>query len=174
MGMDLVPVYDDGKQDRKEGIKISPAVQNNLGVKTAIVKKTNLSLIIDNKSHFVESAPVKMEEGKYYATINGRRYDVDVLDERLVATRQAGEVIKDMGAYVILSPMPGLIVDVRVKVGDSVKAGAAVVVMEAMKMQNELVSEVDGIVKAINIKAKDAVDSQQALIEIEKAGEGSE
>jgi biotin carboxyl carrier protein len=125
-----------------------------------------LSLIIHNRSYLVESAPVRFEEGTYYANISGRRYDVEVLDERLVATRQATALVKDLGPYVIASPMPGLIVDIRVAVGDRVSAGSAIVIMEAMKMQNELVSEIDGVVKAINVKPKDAVDSQTPLIEI--------
>jgi biotin carboxyl carrier protein len=128
-----------------------------------------LSLIIDNKSHLVECAPIRFEEGTYYANVDGRRYEVDVLDERLLATRQAAETIQETGPYIIASPMPGLIVDVRVKVGDTVKAGSAIVIMEAMKMRNELIAEVDGIVRAINIQTNDAVDSQTPLIEIERA-----
>jgi len=128
-----------------------------------------LSLIINNKSHLVEVAPVRFEEGKYYANIDGRRYDFEVLDERLLASRQATASVKHTGPYIIASPMPGLIVDVCVKVGDTVSAGSAVVIMEAMKMQNELVCEVDGIVRAINVDANDAVDSQTPLIEIERS-----
>ena len=128
-----------------------------------------LSLLIDNKSHLVECAPIRFEEGTYYANVDGRRYDVDVLDERLMATRQAAEVIQETGPYIMASPMPGLIVDIRVKVGDTVKAGSAIVIMEAMKMQNELVAEVDGVVRAVNVETNDAVDSQTPLIEIERA-----
>ncbi|MFQ5510422.1 MAG: biotin/lipoyl-containing protein [Candidatus Krumholzibacteriia bacterium] len=128
-----------------------------------------LSLIIDNKSHLIESAPLKMDEGLYYAKIGGRRYNVEVLDERLLATRQATAIVLPAGPYVITSPMPGLIVDVRVKVGDTVEAGTAVVVMEAMKMQNELVSEVQGVVTAVNIQTSDTVDSQAPLVEIERS-----
>ena len=64
--------------------------------------------------------------------------------------------------------MPGLIVDVRVSPGDRVTAGSPVVVMEAMKMQNELLCEVDGIVKTVNIKPGDTVESQALLLEIER------
>ena len=128
-----------------------------------------LSLIIDNKSYLVESAPIKVDEGKYYATLSGRRYDVEVLDERLIATRQAGGQAKNDGPYVIRSPMPGLIVDIRVKVGDRVTAGSPVAIMEALTKQNQLVSEVDGVVTAVNVQTKDAVESQIPLIEIERA-----
>jgi biotin carboxyl carrier protein len=127
-----------------------------------------LSLIIDNKSYLIESAPLKIDEGKYYANIAGRRYNLEVLDERLFTTRQAGVLAQDDGPYIVKSPMPGLIVDVRVKAGDRIRAGSALVVMEAMKMQNELVSEVDGVVKAVRIKARDTVESQAPLIEIER------
>jgi biotin carboxyl carrier protein len=127
-----------------------------------------LSLIIDNKSYLIESAPLKVDEGKYYANISGRRYNLEVLDERLIATRQAGSTATEDGPYVIASPMPGLIVDVRVKVGDRVSKGSPVAIMEAMKMQNELVSEIEGTVTSVNVNPKDAVESQAPLIEIER------
>jgi biotin carboxyl carrier protein len=126
------------------------------------------SLIIDNRSYLVESAPVKVDEGRYYVNFAGHHYDVEVLDERLVATRQASAMVEERGPYVIKSPMPGLIVDVRVKVGDTVSAGGTIVIMEAMKMRNELVADIDGTVTAIHIKAKDTVDSQAPLIEIQQ------
>lgn len=127
-----------------------------------------LSLLIDNRSHLVESAPIRVDEGSYYATVNGRRYDLDVLDERLATSRDVAAASAQSGPHVVSSPMPGLIVDVRVAVGDDVTAGAPVIVMEAMKMQNELVSEVDGVVKAVNVTVQDTVDSQVALVEIER------
>lgn len=130
--------------------------------------KDYLSLLIDNKSYLIESAPVKAEDGRYYARVMGRHYDVEVLDELLVAVRDAESTTEDSAGYTIVSPMPGLILDVKVAVGDRVEAGAPVVIMEAMKMQNELASEVSGIVKEIHVKAKDAVDSQAPLVMIEK------
>ena len=130
--------------------------------------KDYLSLIINKQSHLVECAPARFEEGRYYANVDGRRYDVEVLDERLLASREASATVAMTGPYIIASPMPGLIVDVRVQIGDTVTAGSAVVIMEAMKMQNELVSEVDGIVRAVNITENDTVDSQTILIEIER------
>ena len=128
-----------------------------------------LSLIIDNRSHLVECAPVRFEEGRYFASIDGRRYDVDVLDERLLASREASASVAATGPHVVTSPMPGLIVDVRVGIGDRVSAGSPVVIMEAMKMQNELLSEVDGVVTAVNVSVNDAVDSRTPLVEIERS-----
>lgn len=127
------------------------------------------SLIIDNRSYLIESAPVSVDEGTYYARIAGRRFNLEVFDERLVAARQAGARANEEGLFILRSPMPGLIVDVRVRPGDRVTAGTAVVLMEAMKMRNELSCEAGGMVRTVNVKPGDTVESQALLIEIERA-----
>ena len=127
-----------------------------------------LSLLINNKSYLIESAPVKAEDGRYYARVMGRHYDVDVLDELLVAVRDAERGPEDTGEYNVISPMPGLILEVKVNVGDRVEAGDPVVIMEAMKMQNELATEVAGVVKEIRVQTKQTVDSQTPLVLIER------
>ncbi len=127
-----------------------------------------LSLIVDDRSYLVESVPVKAEEGKYTASLYGRRYDLEVLDQRLLAARQVKAPVREDGPAVIKSPMPGLIVDVPVKVGDGVKAGSTVVVLEAMKMQNELISDADGTVSSVHVKPGVTVESQAVLVEIER------
>ncbi|MEN6318822.1 MAG: pyruvate carboxylase subunit B [Syntrophaceae bacterium] len=70
------------------------------------------------------------------------------------------------GAGSIAAPMPGLIVEVTCKVGDKVKAGQQVVILEAMKMQNPLNAPIDGEVKGIFVKAGDSVAVGQVLIDI--------
>jgi biotin carboxyl carrier protein len=130
--------------------------------------KEFLSLLINNKSYLIESAPTRAEEGRYYARVMGRHYDVDVLDELLVAVRDAESITQDTSGYTVSSPMPGLILDIKVAVGDRVEAGSPVVIMEAMKMQNELASEVSGVVKEIHVSPKDTVDSQTPLVLIER------
>jgi biotin carboxyl carrier protein len=127
-----------------------------------------LSLLINNKSYLIESAPLKAEDGRYYARVMGRHYDVDVLDELLVAVRDAEGVDEGDDAYTVVSPMPGLILEVKVGVGDRVEAGDPVVIMEAMKMQNELATEVSGVVKEIRVEPKQTVESQTALVLIER------
>lgn len=66
----------------------------------------------------------------------------------------------------VVSPMPGTVLDVRVKEGDSVSVGQVVVILEAMKMETEIVSEVAGSVAAIRVKKGDAVDTDMVLIEV--------
>ena len=123
-----------------------------------------MSLLIDNKSYLVESAPVRVDTGQYYATVMGRHYDVEVLDELSVAARAAEATTEHSGRHTVLSPMPGLILEVRVEVGDVIEPGASVVRMEAMKMQNELTTPVGGVVKEVLVRAQDTVDSQVPLV----------
>tara|TARA_Y100000052_G_scaffold22253_2_gene22918 strand:+ start:17078 stop:19081 length:2004 start_codon:yes stop_codon:yes gene_type:complete len=67
----------------------------------------------------------------------------------------------------IMSPMPGLVVSVEVEMGQDVKSGEAVCVVEAMKMQNIIRAEADGVVKAINVSAGDSVAADEVMVEFE-------
>lgn len=67
----------------------------------------------------------------------------------------------------IMSPMPGLVVSVDVEVGQEVKSGEAVCVVEAMKMQNIIRAEADGVVKAVNVGAGDSVAADEIMVEFE-------
>jgi biotin carboxyl carrier protein len=127
-----------------------------------------LSMLIDNQSYLIESAPTDAAKGQYFARVMGRHYDLEVLDELLLAVRDAEVEAEHHGAYTVAAPMPGLIVDIKVKEGDHVEAGAPVVIMEAMKMQNELTTQVGGVVKAIHVGERDSVDSQTPLVVIER------
>jgi biotin carboxyl carrier protein len=126
------------------------------------------SLLVDGKSYLVDSAPVRAERGEYYARVLGRHYDVDVLDELQLAARVAEKTQEQTGAHVVRAPMPGLIVHVHVAAGAEVKAGEPVVIMEAMKMRNELTADVAGVVKNVAVTVGDKVDSQAALVTIER------
>ena len=70
------------------------------------------------------------------------------------------------GAGTVVSPMPGTVLDVRVKEGDAVSVGQVVIILEAMKMETEIVSEVAGSVAAVRVKKGDAVDTDTVLVEV--------
>ena len=87
-------------------------------------------------------------QGELHLVIGSARYAIDVQDPRSLRTRRAaGE--SEAGPQKITAPMPGKIVRISVAVGDEVKAGQGVIVMEAMKMQNEMKSPKDGKVRKI-------------------------
>ena len=90
--------------------------------------------------------------GAYTLWVDGFRFDGEALDERSRAIRDITAVSsKPSGPAPVVAPMPGLIVRVNVAVGDVVQAGQGVVVMEAMKMENELRAAASGTVKAVNV-----------------------
>jgi len=127
-----------------------------------------LSLLIDGRSYLIETAPVRPEQGEYFARVMGRHYDVEVLDELLVAVKDAEREREHTGAYTVTAPMPGLVIQVKVDVGQHVVAGETVVVMEAMKMRNDLVTEVAGVVKSVTAAVGTKVESQTPLVTIER------
>jgi pyruvate carboxylase subunit B len=105
--------------------------------------------------------------GKYVIHLGGFRFDVDAVDERMRAIRQlAGTAATHAGLGPLVAPMPGLIVRVLAQPGDRVAAGQGLVVMEAMKMENELRAAGAGIVKAVRVAAGDAVEKGAILVDL--------
>lgn len=106
--------------------------------------------------------------GRYTLTINGRTYAADALDERSRAIRDLSAAsAAATGPAPLIAPMPGLVVRVEVAEGDAVASGQALVVMEAMKMENELRAPAAGTVKRVAVAAGTAVEKGTVLIELE-------
>jgi biotin carboxyl carrier protein len=106
--------------------------------------------------------------GNYTIWVNGYRFDAEALDERTRAIREMSAAVEGpSGPAPVKAPMPGLIVRVNVKVGDEVQAGQGVVVMEAMKMENELRASGAGRVRAIHADPGTAVEKGSLLVELE-------
>jgi biotin carboxyl carrier protein len=125
------------------------------------------------------------EDGKLAVTVNGKAYEVEVPGH--VAAAPKVQPVKPAAAAApvaapaaapaapkkasgagtaITAPLPGVITSIEVKEGDQVKAGQTVIVMEAMKMANNITAESDGTVKAILVQQGAQVQSGDALIEI--------
>ena len=126
---------------------------------------------------------------KFNITVNGTAYDVEVEEVRggaaapaapraaapapapapkAAAPAPAAAPVKAAaaGETAIDAPMPGKILEVKVSVGQAVKAGDTLVILEAMKMQNEIPATVDGTVKAINCSAGQSVKVRDSLVVI--------
>ena len=108
------------------------------------------------------------ERGRYVLWVDGFRHEVEALDERMRAIRElAGATAGPAGPAPLLAPMPGMVVRVQVQVGDVVQPGQGLVVMEAMKMENELRATAAATVKAVLARAGTAVEKGALLIELE-------
>ena len=122
-----------------------------------------LSLLLDGKSY-----EVKLESnGSESSVVVGReRFAAAVRDPRSFRfRRRAGG--SEHGVRKITAPMPGKVVRVLASAGTAVEAGQSVIIIEAMKMQNELKSPKAGIVKKVNVTEGAAVEAGQALAEVE-------
>ena len=109
---------------------------------------------------------------KYYnITVNGVAYSVSVEETAAGAAPVAAApaavpkaAAGAAGAVAVKAPMPGNILDVKVAAGASVKAGDVLVILEAMKMENEIVAPQDGTVASINVNKGDTVNSGDVLV----------
>ncbi|MBI4761452.1 MAG: biotin/lipoyl-containing protein [Chloroflexota bacterium] len=123
------------------------------------------SLIVDGKSH--EAYVNESDEG-WQVLLRGRLYPVKVEDEREKRLRAAaGGGVAETGEFHLKAPMPGLVVAVPVTEGQQVKKGQVLVILESMKMQNELKSPRDGTVARIRVKAGESVEQKQALLSVQ-------
>lgn len=110
----------------------------------------------------------KSGRGRYSLWVDGYRFEVEALDERTRAIRDLSAAnAAPSGPAPVLAPMPGLIVRVNVNVGDVVEAGQGVVVMEAMKMENELRATSAGKVKSVEVAPGTAVEKGTMLVSLE-------
>lgn len=123
------------------------------------------SVIINNQ--VFEVAVDDRKGGKYGVLITGDLYEVVVTDERKQRLARASGSILGVGDATLLAPMPGLVVAVPVVEGQSVTQGQTLVVLESMKMQNELKASQAGIVSAIRVKTGESVDQNQVLVVVE-------
>lgn len=123
-----------------------------------------LSLLLDNTS--IE-AIVEQREDNWEVLILGELYSVEVQDERAFRlAKERGTTFDVKGDAIIRSPMPGLIIDIPVKIGQQVEKGEKVVVLESMKMENELRSPREGTVSQISVEIGAGVEKGQALVTI--------
>jgi len=131
------------------------------------LSSTRRVLRVDGRTFDIDVLSVS-REGNVRLLVNGHPLVVDVKDERGLLLQQFGFTgsLNQRGRE-IKAPMPGLITKVRVKPGDSVEAGQGVIVLEAMKMENELTAPTGGTVKAVHVTEREAVDKNAILIELE-------
>jgi len=118
-------------------------------------------VLVDGRSYdaFVEPAPSGL-----IVSIHGHRFEVDVRDPRRLSRKSAGA--GGGGAQTLASPMPGKVVRVLVRVGDTVEVGQGVLVVEAMKMQNELKAGRAGTVLSMSAKEGASVVAGESLATI--------
>jgi len=131
----------------------------------SIEEQPVFSLIVDGKSY---EAYVYHGEENLEVLVKGRLYHANVEDERERRLRAAsGGAVVQSGPFHLKAPMPGLIVAVPVAEGQKVKTGDVLLILESMKMQNELKAPRDGVVSRIHVMTGDSVEQRQKLLSVE-------
>ena len=134
----------------------------------ADVEGTPVRLVTIGGTQFRVIAVRNGGRGSYALWIDGWRFDVEALDERTRTIRDfSAAAAVAAGPAPVVAPMPGLVVRVDVAVGDRVDAGQGVVVLEAMKMENELRAGASGVVRAVHAAPGTAVEKGTVLVELE-------
>ena len=132
------------------------------------IKQDTFSILKDNKSYNATLISFNPEEKTMLLNVNGNEYEVAIKDKNDLLLQQLGINIKTSSAVqTIKAPMPGLILSIAVNIGDEVKKGDTLLILEAMKMENVLKSPRDGKIKRVSAQLKQAVEKNQLLIEFE-------
>jgi biotin carboxyl carrier protein len=128
------------------------------------------SLIIEGKSYEVFARRInKPDEGNgqtYEIQMAGQRFEVYVEDEREKTLAGAAKSLHVGGEAIVRAPMPGLVVGIPLAVGTDVTRGQAVIVLEAMKMENDLPSPIAGTIKEVRVGRGQTVNQGDVLIVI--------
>ena len=130
------------------------------------VQEDYFHILFNQVSYRAEIVKIDSDKKSITIKINGKHYSVflkdkfDVLLEKMGMNTNASAKINHVRA-----PMPGLIIDLKVKDGDQVKAGDPLLILEAMKMENIIKSPGDATVKSVKVTMGEGVEKNQVLIE---------
>ena len=123
-------------------------------------------ILINRKSYRAEVVRADPATKSFAVKINGKVYSVTLKDKFDLLLEKMGMNNGSSGkANHIKAPMPGLIIDLRVKEGDTVMPGDALLILEAMKMENMIKASAQSVVKSVKVKKGDSVEKNQVLIE---------
>ena len=130
------------------------------------ISDRKVHLIVENKSLEAELISIEKESKTIQIRLGNKTSTLqlkdrfDVLLEQMGMSSNSSQMLKEIKA-----PMPGLILDLKVKPGDEVKKGEVVLILEAMKMENIIKSPGDGVVKVVKVSLHQSVEKNQVLIQ---------
>lgn len=163
----IVDVNDERREVELDGATARIG-DDEVAVNLETIEGTPIRLVtIGSEVHRVQ---VKRRQGRgaYTLWVDGHRFEVEALDERSRTIRDiTAAAAKPSGPAPIVAPMPGLVVRINVAVGDVIAAGHGAIVMEAMKMENELRATTAGKVKAVHAEIGAAAEKGEVLVELE-------
>jgi len=154
------------KVNNSSEFNFNPDQLNKLNVVQAT--KPIYHILDKNKAMVAEIIHKDFDSKSYTIRINSNNYTVRI-------ENQLDQLIKELGFSVgsskklndIKAPMPGIIIGIEIKKGDKIKEGDTLLILEAMKMENAIISPKDATVKSVLVKTGDTVEKNKLLIELE-------
>lgn len=132
------------------------------------IDDANIHLLENNQAYEVSVLHSDFLNKTLTLSVNGNTHEVKIEDEYDQQVKKMGLLaVTAQKVNSIKAPMPGLIVDVMVKEGQEISEGTPLLVLSAMKMENIILSQGEGVVKSIEVKKDDAVEKGQLIIEME-------
>ncbi len=133
------------------------------------ISDDTLHIIIGHTSRLIKVVHADYAAKQFELQINGRNVSVKLRDavESRIHAMGFDETRNHKKLKQISSPMPGLVLKVLTKVGESVTEGQPLIVLEAMKMENVLNAPTDGVVNRIHVRERENVDKGQVLVELD-------
>jgi biotin carboxyl carrier protein len=121
-------------------------------------------VIVDGQEFYVE---VEVENGKWLATVEGRTFEIEIPDSGPVVKKRRAAGGKKKKSGTVSANIPGKIVTIEVEVGQEVTEGQVILILEAMKMQNEIQAPVNGKVVSVNCEEGQSIEANVPLVVIE-------
>lgn len=167
--MDLIKVIAENDKAYQiafdKGLKSGTIDNTTFNWDVSKINDRTFHVIKNHKSYTIELLKAHPEEKNFFIKVNGKKFKFVVKDKY-------DELLKSLGMDNLIgtkvanlkAPMPGLVINISVEVGQTVQKGDALLILEAMKMENVIKSPTDGIIKNILVKKGDAVEKNQVLL----------
>ena len=132
------------------------------------VGSNQFHILNENTSYKASVVEANFHQKRYTVFVNGNSYTVAISNPLDILIKEMGfETGQTKQVNAIKAPMPGLILEISVSIGQEVKENDNLIILGAMKMENSFLSPRDGVIKTISVAVGDAVDKGQLLIEFE-------
>ncbi|MFT4664554.1 MAG: biotin carboxyl carrier protein [Polaribacter sp.] len=152
--------------NEEHDFQLTPELVKSINLQSA--GEGNFHILKNNKSYSAKVVANDFANRKLTILINGNKYKIKITDEydelvkKLGLSVAAGQKVKEIKA-----PMPGLVLDVMAKIGQTVQKGDGLLILEAMKMENVIKAQGDGVVKLVQIEKGQTVEKGAILVEME-------
>jgi len=131
-------------------------------------RKGRFHILLNNRSYTAELLEVNKAEKTFRIRVNSGIYVVNVRDKYDELLREMGiDNTASRKVNDIKAPMPGLVINVLVETGQAIRKGDALLILEAMKMENVLKAPSDGVVRKVRISKGDTVEKNQIMIDLD-------